>query len=89
MPPTLILHGDKDVLVPVSEAHALDELLTAANRPHEMHIYEGANHAFNFPQLPFWYNAEDAHDAWNRSLQFLAANLKNPDSKSAANAVSR
>jgi carboxymethylenebutenolidase len=84
MPPTLILHGDKDVLVNVSQAHSLDELLTAANRPHEMHIYEGANHAFNFPQLPFWYNAEDAQDAWNRTLKFLATNLKNPDSKPAA-----
>jgi dienelactone hydrolase len=82
MPPTLILHGDKDVLVSVSQAHALDELLTAANRPHEMHIYEGANHAFNFPQLPFWYNAEDAQDAWNRALKFLAENLKNSDFKS-------
>ena len=76
MPPTLIIHGDKDVLVNVSEAHSLDALLTAANRPHEMHIYKGANHAFNFPELPIWYNAEDAHDAWNRTLKFLAANLK-------------
>ncbi len=84
MPPTLILHGDKDVLVNVAEAHSLDELLTAANRPHEMRIYEGANHAFNFPQIPFWYNAEDGQDAWNRTLKFLASNLKNPDSKNAA-----
>jgi carboxymethylenebutenolidase len=84
MPPTLILHGDKDVLVNVSQAHSLDALLTAANRPHEMHIYAGANHAFNFPELTFWYNAEDAQDAWNRTLKFLAANLKNPDSKTAA-----
>ena len=87
MPPTLILHGDKDVLVNVSEAHALDELLSRANRPHEIHIYEGANHAFNFPELPFWYNADDAQDAWNRTLKFLATNLKNPDSKSAASAA--
>jgi len=83
MPPTLILHGDKDALVNVSQAHSLDALLTAAKRPHEMHIYEGANHAFNFPELSFWYNAADAQDAWNRTLKFLAANLKNPDSKSA------
>ena len=89
MPPTLILHGDKDVLVNVSQAHSLDELLSAANRPHEMHIYEGANHAFNFPQLPFWYNAEDAQDAWNRTLKFLATNLKNVDSKSAAAGASK
>jgi carboxymethylenebutenolidase len=89
MPPTLILHGDKDVLVNVSEAHSLDELLTAANRPHEMHIYEGANHAFNFPEIPFWYNAEDAQDAWARTLKFLAANLKSADSKSAGAAASK
>jgi carboxymethylenebutenolidase len=87
MPPTLLLHGDKDVIVNVSEAHSLDELLTAANRPHEMHIYEGANHAFNFPELPFWYKAEDAQDAWDRTLKFLAANLKNPNSKTAASAA--
>lgn len=84
MPPTLILHGDQDSLVNVSQAHSLDALLTAAKRPHEMHIYPGANHAFNFPELSFWYNAEDAQDAWNRTLKFLAVNLKNPDSKSAA-----
>ena len=79
MPPTLILHGDKDVLVPVADAHDLDELLTKDQRPHEMKIYEGANHAFNFPELPFWYNADDAQDAWNRSTKFLAANLNGAD----------
>lgn len=75
MPPTLILHGDKDVLVPVAMAHTLDDLLTKEKRPHEMKIYEGANHAFNFPELTFWYNAGDAQDAWARSTKFLAANL--------------
>jgi carboxymethylenebutenolidase len=79
MPPTLILHGDKDVLVPVAMAHELDELLTKEKRPHEMKIYEGANHAFNFAELPFWYNADDAQDAWNRSTKFLAANLNGVD----------
>ncbi len=52
MPPTLILHGDKDVLVPVAMAHTLDDLLTKEKRPHEMKIYAGANHAFNFPGAP-------------------------------------
>jgi len=76
MPPVLILHGDQDVLVPVKDAHDLDELMTKDNRLHEMKIYEGANHAFNFPELSFWYNADDAQDAWSRSTKFLAANLK-------------
>jgi len=75
MPPTLILHGDKDALVPVADAHELDELLTKDKRPHEMKIYEGTNHGFNFAELPFWYKADDAQDAWNRSVKFLAVNL--------------
>ena len=75
MPPTLILHGDKDVLVPVADAHELDDLLTKDKRPHEMKIYEGANHGFNFPELAIWYNASATQDAWTRSTKFLAANL--------------
>ena len=81
MPPTLILHGDKDAIVPVSQAHELDELLTQNNRPHEIKIYEGANHAFNFEGLPFWYRADDARDAWARSLKFLATNLHSSATK--------
>ena len=84
MPPVLILHGDKDVLVPVAQAHALDELLTKENRPHEMKIYGGANHAFNFPGLPFWYNADDANDAWSRSVKFLGSNLNGGDTRGAS-----
>ncbi len=75
LPPTLILHGDKDTLVPVAEAHKLDLLMTEAKRPHEMHIYPGANHAFNFAGLPIWYNAADGQDAWQRTLAFLAEYL--------------
>jgi carboxymethylenebutenolidase len=74
LPPTLILHGDADQLVPVLRARELDTLMTEAKRPHEMHIYPGANHAFNF-QIPVWYNAADAQDAWDRSLAFLAQYL--------------
>ncbi|MGO9451915.1 MAG: dienelactone hydrolase family protein [Candidatus Binataceae bacterium] len=74
LPPTLIIHGDADQLVPVAQAHALDTLMTDAKRPHEIHIYPGANHAFNF-QIPVWYNAADAQDAWQRSLSFLAQYL--------------
>jgi len=74
LPPTLIIHGDADQLVPVAQAHALDTMMTDAKRPHEMHIYPGANHAFNF-EIPVWYNAADAQDAWQRSLSFLAQYL--------------
>ncbi len=74
LPPTLILHGDADQLVPVAQARELDKLLTETGRPHEIHIYPGANHAFNF-HIPVWYNASDAQDAWARTLAFFARYL--------------
>lgn len=70
MPPVLILHGDADTMVPVSEARALDAMLTKAGRPHQMHIYPGTPHGFNFESTPI-YGKADADDAWRRSLKFL------------------
>jgi len=48
LPPTLIMHGSFDEVVPVASAHRLDSLMTNANRPHETHIYPGLGHGFNF-----------------------------------------
>ncbi len=73
MPPTLLIHGARDVLVNVSQAHDFDSLLTKAGRPHEMKIYPDANHAFNF-RVPGFYN--DAADAWQLTLKFLAQYLQ-------------
>jgi dienelactone hydrolase len=75
LPPTLIIHGARDSIVPVSEAHDLDTLMTRARRPHQTRIYADANHAFNFPRIGSWYKPADARDAWNLSLRFLDAHL--------------
>lgn len=75
MPPTLILHGDADILVPLAEARRLDALLTRAGRPHEMHVYPGGSHAFNFENAPIWYDPNYAKDAWDRTLAFLGKYL--------------
>lgn len=48
LPPTLILHGSSDQVVPVENAHKLDALMRSADRPHEMHIFPGMRHGFNF-----------------------------------------
>jgi len=42
--PTLVLHGDRDVLVPVANAHALKERIPGA----ELRIVAGAGHLFTF-----------------------------------------
>jgi carboxymethylenebutenolidase len=76
MPPVLILHGDADSIVPVSEAKQLAAMLDASRSPHEVRIYKGAEHAFNFPGARRWYDARHADDAWQLTLEFLAKYLK-------------
>ena len=62
MPPVLILHGEQDRVVPVSEAVRLQKLLERAGTPHEMKLYPNAGHGFNGLQFI---------DAGQRTLQFL------------------
>ena len=42
--PTLVIHGDRDVLVPVTNAYVLRDRIPAA----ELHVVEGAGHLFTF-----------------------------------------
>src|SRR5262249_29590891 len=44
LPPTLILHGDGDKVVPVSEAKALEKLCKEKQVPYEVRIYPGQGH---------------------------------------------
>lgn len=62
MPPVLILHGEEDRVVPVSEATKLQQLLERAGTPYEIKLYPGAGHGFNGLQLM---------DAGRRTVQFL------------------
>jgi uncharacterized membrane protein YdcZ (DUF606 family)/dienelactone hydrolase len=48
-PPTLILHGGADNIVPVASAHALDQLLNRLKVPHEAHIFPNQGHWFDMP----------------------------------------
>jgi carboxymethylenebutenolidase len=46
MPPTLIFHGDKDMIVPVKEARDLELTLKAKKNVVAVHIYENVGHMF-------------------------------------------
>ncbi|MGH7003055.1 MAG: dienelactone hydrolase family protein, partial [Alphaproteobacteria bacterium] len=41
----------------------------------EIHVYEGANHAFNNDTSTARYNKEAADLAWSRTVAFLKTNL--------------
>jgi|RhiMethySRZTD1v2_1073278.scaffolds.fasta_scaffold518654_2 dienelactone hydrolase len=66
LPPTLVLHGSADPIVPVSNAYAVEALLRQQNVPHEIKVYPGQGHGFRGA-------AED--DATARSLAFLQRHL--------------
>jgi carboxymethylenebutenolidase len=46
LPPTLILHGEADRVVPVGNARAFDSLLQSRGIPHEIQLYPGQGHGF-------------------------------------------
>ena len=66
--PVLILHGEDDPTVPVSEAHNLQRLLEEKGMEYEIKIYPGAGHGFD---NDVW------RDAGLRALQFLQKHLVN------------
>jgi carboxymethylenebutenolidase len=64
--PVLILHGEADTTIPVSEAYNLQRLLEEKGMPYEIKIYPGAGHGFESDQ---WL------DAAPRTLRFLQKHL--------------
>lgn len=46
LPPTLVLHGEADRLVPVSNAYQLQSILRAGGVPHDVVVYPGEGHGF-------------------------------------------
>lgn len=46
MPPTLIMHGDRDRTVPFRRAQELAAMLDNLGTPYEMKVYHGENHYF-------------------------------------------
>jgi carboxymethylenebutenolidase len=67
--PILGLMGGADQGIPVSDANAFDEALTAAGVEHDLVIYDGAPHGF-FDRKYEEY-ADDSEDAWRRTLEFI------------------
>ena len=66
LPPTLVLHGEADRIVPVSHARRLESLLQEAGTPHEVQLYPGQGHVLTGPAQ---------FDAASRVAGFLARYL--------------
>ena len=62
MPPTLVLHGEQDLRVPVARAAELEKVLRKTQAPFATHVYPGEGHILS-PLAAF--------DALSRGLEFL------------------
>ena len=67
-PPFLIVHGTKDVVVPISESEALYSALSAANRPVTLVKVDGSGHSFG--------QVSSTPEVMSEILQFLDKTLK-------------
>jgi carboxymethylenebutenolidase len=55
---------------------AFEDALRKANKQYTLHLYEGANHAFNNDTSEARYNKQAAEQAWARTIAFLKEHLK-------------
>jgi carboxymethylenebutenolidase len=74
--PILGIFGGKDRGIPPEDVHKFEQALKQLGKRVEIKIYPDAGHAFENPNNKDGYRADDAADAWKRTIDFLAATLK-------------
>lgn len=68
--PVLGLYGGADQGIPPDDVDAMKDALAKAGSKSQIHVYEGAPHAFHADYRPT-YRKEPAEDGWKRLLQWL------------------
>ena len=76
--PILGIFGSEDAVVDPERVREFDRVLTELDKPHEIHLYEGAGHAFANPTGETWA-PDAAAGAWQETLEFLDRHLKEGD----------
>ncbi|HEV2114426.1 MAG TPA: dienelactone hydrolase family protein [Terriglobales bacterium] len=74
--PILGLFGAQDKGIPPADVRKFEADLKQQGKTIDVTIYPDAGHAFQNPGNKAGYRPADTADAWNRTLEFLAANLK-------------
>ena len=74
--PILGIFGGKDRGVPVEDVKKLEQQLKQMGKKVEIVIYPDAGLAFENPNNKDGYRADDAADAWKRTVDFLKRTLK-------------
>ena len=74
--PILGIFGGQDRGIAVEDVKKFGLAVDQLGKKIEIKIYPDAGHAFENPNNKQGYRADDAADAWKRTVDFLAANLK-------------
>jgi carboxymethylenebutenolidase len=74
--PILGIFGGQDRGIPVEDVKKFQQSLVQLGKKVEIKIYPDAGHAFENPNNKQGYRPDDASDAWQRTLDFLAATLR-------------
>jgi len=75
--PILGLFGAQDRGITPDDVKKFEEQLKQLGKKVDVTIYPDAGHAFENPNNKDGYRPKDAADAWDKTVKFLAANLKN------------
>ncbi|MCH8556896.1 MAG: dienelactone hydrolase family protein [Balneolia bacterium] len=73
--PLLGIFGEEDGGIPVEGVREFESVLNDLGKDADIHIYEGADHAFANPSGNR-YKPEAAADAWEKTLEFLNNRLR-------------
>jgi carboxymethylenebutenolidase len=68
--PVLGLYGSADQGIPMDDVQSMKDALSKAGSKSQIHVYEGAPHAFHADYRPT-YRKEPAEDGWKRLLAWL------------------
>lgn len=74
--PILGIFGEADTSIPIEIVRAFEKALEKAGVTHEIYTYPNAQHAFASPTVGPNYRAQDAEDAWRKTIAFLNKHLK-------------
>ncbi|MDP6426636.1 MAG: dienelactone hydrolase family protein [Rhodospirillales bacterium] len=64
-------YGTADTVTPRSEIDRITRTLDGAGKLYELHLYEGADHAFVNDMHPEHYDQESTQATWPRTVEFL------------------
>jgi len=70
------IFGGQDRGIPVSDVHNFEQQMKQLGKPIEVVIFPDAGHGFENPDNKTGYRADDAAQAWTKTVTFLHRTLQ-------------